>query len=562
MKKIIFCLIGLSLALFLSLFSQQAYAQKSGYEVWLSDQGNTQEITSTTPNGLYGGKVRIYDSADLEKKPPIDNPLVLDVVADLFPNAFSTTGADVNRIHGILPTPDYKYMTLNFVASGHLGIVDGETKQPVCLFRTTGTITGRQNHMSIVSPDNTKILIANQSGRMLERVDIQKNFRGEVTGFNYNADASLDMVGGTGRVSAQPIAVDENLADNITCTVSGNVADGQPTSTPNGNPKQAAEVRPSNTVICPIISDNSRHAYVTLGGGGMLIVDITTTPMQIVAEYDLNVVRTAGCGGQSAGGFMMLNTGTSGPNVSEFTVYQFTQNYPLAPNYNQPNQPLPIAVWEDPDNGKIIPGNNRDAHGMVVVKNFNFTGPEYLHQFDRVRNNVEVFRINPLLHNLDLSQESRYNVGANIIPIIKDFNSILFQSLNQLERLRNNVEASKMNLPLGNFSLRHEGTYSLTNTGTCGTTLGAQKSNEPTPDLADISLGNKRDKIYVALRGPYPLTISHAAVGSCPGLGVITLSPNKKSGKLTNVLPTMITNGDGSKNLSDPHAVVIREKLT
>ncbi|MCF4965852.1 hypothetical protein [Nostoc sp. CMAA1605] len=313
MKKLILCLIGVSLAVFLALFSEQTYARNSGYEVWLSDQGNTQGITSTTPDGVYGGKVRIYDSADLEKKPPVNNPLVLDIATDLFPNALSTTGSDVNRIHGIIPTPDDKYMTLNFVASGHLGIVDGETKQPVCLFRSTGTSTGRQNHMSTVSPDGTKILIANQNGRMLERVDIQKNAAGKVTGFNYNAAASIDVVGGTGRILAQPIAVDVNLGDNINCTVSGQVADGQPTFTPNGNPKQAAGVRPTNTVICPIISDKSRHAYLTLGGGGMFVVDITATPMKIVAEYDLNIVHAAGCGGHAANGFMMLNTGTSGP---------------------------------------------------------------------------------------------------------------------------------------------------------------------------------------------------------------------------------------------------------
>lgn len=510
MKKIILCLVGLSLTLFLALFSKHTYARDSGYEVWLSDQGNTQQITATTPNGLYGGKVRIYDSADLEQNPPLNNPLVLDVVTDLFPNALSTTGSDVNRIHGILPTPDYKYMTLNFVASGHLGIVDGETKQPVCLFRSTGTSTGRQNHMSTVSPDGTKILIANQSGRMLERVDIQKNAAGQVTGFNYNADASIDMVGGTGRVSAQPIAVDVNQGDNITCTVTGNVADGQSFSTPNGNPKQALGVRPTNTVICPIVSDNSKHAYVTLGGGGMFVVDITTTPMKIVAEYDLNVVSAAGCGGQSADGFMMLNTGTSGPNVSEFTVYRFTQNYPLAPNYNQPNQPLPVAIWADSDNGKIIPNNNRDAHGMVVVKNLNSGQAKYLHQFDRVRNNVETFKMNP---------------------------------------------------PWNNLYLRHEGTYSLTTTGACGTTLGAEFNNDPTPDLADLSLGNNGDKIYVALRGPHPLTIAHAAAGSCPGLGIITLSPNKKSGELTNVLPSMIMSGDSTKNLSDPHGAIVRKKF-
>ncbi len=371
MKKIILCLISISIILCLILFSKQTYARNSGYEVWLSDQGNTQEITTSSPNGLYGGKVRIYDSADLKQNPPINRPLVLDVVTDLFPNAAATTGANVNRIHGIIPTPDHKYMTLNFVASGHLGIVDGQTKKPVCLFRTSETNTGRQNHMSTISPDGTKILIANQSGRMLERVDIQKNANQKVTGFNYDAAASLDLVGGAGRISAQPLAVDYNAEDNITCNVTGYVADGQPSTTPNNNPKQALLIRPNNSVICPVISDNGRHAYTTLGGGGMFVVDITTAPMKIVAEYDLNVVRAAGCGGRSANGFMMLNTGTSAPDLSEFTLYRFSQSYPQAPNYYLPNHPLPIAVWADPDNGKIIHGNNRDAHGMVITRNLN-----------------------------------------------------------------------------------------------------------------------------------------------------------------------------------------------
>lgn len=79
--------------------------------------------------------------------------------------------------------------------------------------------------------------------------------------------------------------------------------------------------------------------------------------------------------------------------------------------------------------------------------------------------------------------------------------------------------------------------------------------------MADLSLGNNGDQIYVALRGPHPLSVSHAAEGSCPGLGIITLSPNKKSGKLTNVLPTTIISGDNTKNLSDPHAAIVRKKL-
>ncbi|BAZ10821.1 hypothetical protein NIES4071_26450 [Calothrix sp. NIES-4071] len=485
-------LLGFILTLSLVFAGAISYAQNSDYEIWMSDQGNTQGITATNPKGSYGGKVRIYSSKDLEKNPPIDNPLVLDVATDLFPTALQTTGDNVNRIHGILPAPDYKYVTLNFVASGHLGIVNSQTKKPICLFRTTQTNTGRQNHMSFVAHDGSKILLANQNGKVLERVDVTKNNQGKITGFQYNADASLDLVGGTGRILGQPIAVDVNPFDDISCTKTGVILDGQSTITPNGIAKQAANIRSNNTVICPIISDDSQYAYATLGGGGMFVVDINATPMQIVAEYDVNTVHSAGCGGHSVNGSMYLNTGTPAPNNSEFTVYQFTQDYKKAPNFDLPNQPSPIAVWADPDNGKILPGNNRDAHGLVVTKD------KYLHQFDRVRNNVEVFR------------------------------------------------ADK--------TLEYKGSYSLKNSGACKSTLNAVTEDDPTPDLADLDLKDKR--IYIALRGTLPQSVAHAAVGSCPGLGIIEVE-NKKSGRLAHVLPTFIESGDARDNLSDPHAVIL-----
>jgi hypothetical protein len=483
---------GFVLTLSLVFLGTTSYAYNSDYDIWMSDQGNTQEITETNPRGLYGGKVRIYKSKDLEKKPPINNPLVLDVATDLFPMAQQTTGDNVNRIHGIMPTPDDKYVTLNFVASGHLGIVNSQTKKAVCLFRTTQTSTGRQNHMSLVTDDGSKILLANQSGKMLERVDIAKNDKGKVIGFQYNADASLDLVGGTGRILAQPIAVDVDPYDDISCTKTGLVSDGQSTITPNGIAKQAVNIRPNNTVICPILTENSQHAYATLGGGGMFVVDTNITPMEIVAEYDVNTFRAAGCGGHSANGSMFLSTGTPAPNISEFSVYQLTQDYPSAPQFNLPNQPTPIAVWADSDNGKTLAGNNRDAHGMVIVKD------KYLHQFDRVRNNVEVFKVGQ--------------------------------------------------------KLEYEGSYSLANSGVCKSTLNTMTDDDPTPDLADPDLKGKR--IYVALRGTLPQTIAHAAIGSCPGLGIIDLN-NKKTGQLTHVLPTFIESGDSKNNLSDPHAVIL-----
>jgi hypothetical protein len=502
------CAWGLGAA-FVGLLWSAPTTYETAYEVWVSDQANTQGITAATPTGTHGGHVLIYDGADLAQTPPVDNPLVLDVTTDLFPTANVTTGAHVARIHGILPSPDHRYMALNFVASGHLGIVDGETRSPVCLFRTTGTSTGRQNHMSFWAPDGSSVIVANQAGRLLERVNVTRDGSGRVSGFVFDAAASLDLVGGAGRILAQPVAVDTNTADGISCTVSGAVADGQPTTTPTGAPKQAAGLRPLNTVICPIPASTGRHAFATLGGGGMFVVDIRATPMAIVAEYDMTVVRPAGCGGVEAAGFMHLNTGTSGPHISEFTLYRFPLSYPAAPAFNPPNTPAPIAVWADPDNGKMLHGTNRDAHGLVLVTNVISGAPRYLHQMDRVRNNVEVFKVAP---------------------------------------------------PWDVF--RHEGTYDLTTTGACGTTDGAMGSNDPTPDLGDLSVGGVPDggRIYVALRGPFPLTIAHAAEGSCPGLGIITLSPNRKSGQLTHVLPTTVWNFDRTKNLSDPHAAIVRIK--
>jgi hypothetical protein len=310
--------------------------------------------------------------------------------------------------------------------------------------------------------------------------------------------------------------VDTNPDDGIDCTVTGSVADGQATTTPGGTPKQAAGIRPLNSVICPIVSSNSQHAFTTLGGGGMFVVDIKATPMAIVAEYDSSVINAAGCGGVEAAGYMHLNTGTSAANLSEFTLYRFPLDYPAAPAFNAVNTPSPIAVWADADNGKtagvdIPAGSNRDAHGLVLAPGIATDTPAYLHQMDRTRNNVEVFRIAA---------------------------------------------------PWDDLAANHAGTYSLTTTGACGSTIGTNKNNDPTPDLADLSVANVAEggRIYVALRGPFPLTVAHAAEGSCPGLGIITLSPDRRSGELTHVLPTTVLNIDASQNLSDPHAAIVRMK--
>lgn len=481
--------LSISAALLLGIGSL-APVHAQPYEVWLSDQANSAGVSAAADTGTHGGFIRIYDKKDIVSGKLANSPLVIDVAE--WPNA---TGANAARLHGMLPSPNHNYMNVNFVGSGHLAIVDGRTRAPVALFRSTGTTTGRQNHMSFWSPDGKYLLVANQFGKLLERVNISWDESGDnIVTAVWDAPATLDLAGGAGRITAQPVADSVNYP---IASVSGIVADGQPATTPNGLPKEAAGIRPNNTNICPIAVSNNRHVFVTLGGGGMFVVDYTTTPMAIVAEYDVNVFPAAGCGGIEAGGYVHLNQGTSGPDQSMFSVIRMPLDYPAAPSFNLPNDPPPVARYDDPDNFLVIPGNNRDAHGMTVSKH-----GRYLHQFDRVRDNVEVFDV------------------AGFPDIVNSFD--------------------------------------LKSSGVCGTTLGAPTSNKPTPDLLDIAPEGNR--IYVALRGPFPLTVAHAAQGSCPGLGIIQVSEGGKQGELIGVLPTFHANHAADKNISDPHAAAVRRK--
>jgi hypothetical protein len=341
--------------------------------------------------------------------------------------------------------------------------------------------------------------VANQAGKMVERVDIARDADGNVTGFDWNQDAALDLVGGRTH-TANPVAVDMDADDGISCTVSGtamtsNVQLTTFTLGANTYTRQDAVKRPNNQPICPIAGSNGL-VYTTLGGGGMFVVDPTTAPMSIVAAYDKTNFRAAGCGGVEGGGFVHLNAGTSGANISEFTVYRFPLLGFPATQENKPNRSV---LFADAQNGQVLVGANRDAHGMS--KTITAT---YLHQFDRVRNNVRTIH-------------------------------------------------------MGSTSVQNE--YSLTTENVCGATTGAVGSNDPTPDL--LALSPHGNRFYVALRGPNPLSISHAAVGSCPGLGIVEITDGGKSGKLTHVLPAPAIPGLVSgviKDLADVHGAIVRLK--
>jgi hypothetical protein len=141
--------------------------------------------------------------------------------------------------------------------------------------------------MSMPSPDGTYVTVANQNGKLFERI---------LTDYATN-DFTL-----------QPAAT-INLA---TCT------------TPGGLPCESATLRPDNAPICPITESRSRFTFVTLRGGGLFVVDSRATPMQIVGEYDTSVVHGNGCLGAEVPGKMYIDSGGgTAANLHQADLYAF-----------------------------------------------------------------------------------------------------------------------------------------------------------------------------------------------------------------------------------------------
>ena len=316
---------------------------EGGFELWIADQSDTR------PG--YGGQLLIYEGADLmgasaEKAEPI---VRLDLGGETADVCRAATGRNPVRPHMILFNNEHTHAVVSFVASGHVVIFDAVSRKPLNCFETTvGTTKTRQAHAAYPAPDGSYILVANQNGKRLERIDT--NFATNT--FAHNPAATLDL---------------------MTCT------------TPNGQPCEHPDTRPINWPICPIVDSSSRFGFVTLRGGGMFVVNARTTPMTIVGEYDKATVKGNGCGGLEVAGNMYINSGGSPVNVSGtdphhpalygFDVYRFPlTGYTSA---NAPNAPAPALL--------LSKGGMSDSHGVVATNH-----DRYLWALDRHANVAEI----------------------------------------------------------------------------------------------------------------------------------------------------------------------------
>ena len=323
---------------FAMVLSDAGPATAQDFEVWLVDQSNTAGTT-------HGGYVHIFDGPSLNGAAASKATALatIDLGGATTTLCQSKTSVAPVRPHMLFFNSTNQYAVLSFVVSGHVVIFHAVTRAPIeCLRMSVGAGGARQAHAAVPSPDDTFIVVANQNGKLLERIDT--NYSTQV--FTHNAAATI------------------NLA---TCT------------TPNGAACQDAALRPDNAPICPVVDSNSALSFVTLRGGGLFVVNPRTTPMTIVGEYDRQTVHGNGCGGAEAAGAMYIDSGGGlAANLSEFDVYRFPlTGYAPA---NSPNTPAPLVVFTD----DLTP--DRDAHGITATK-----AERYIWVTDRHANRIETF---------------------------------------------------------------------------------------------------------------------------------------------------------------------------
>ncbi|HVM09848.1 MAG TPA: hypothetical protein VM345_15380 [Acidimicrobiales bacterium] len=320
-----------------------AHRDMRPYEVWLLDQAPA------------AGKAHIYDGSTLAHRTGAATAEVIDLGGAAAAMCVAETGAAPVRAHMLLFNETGTHAIISYVASGHVLFMDAASRTPVkCIRASAGAGGARQAHAAFPVPGDLSVLVANQNGKLLERIDTDA----DGDGVSYESAADI----------AHDTAATLNLA---TCT------------TPNGQPCEAPDLRPDNAPICPIVDASGRLVFVTLRGGGLLVVDANTSPMAIVAEYDRATIHANGCGGAQSGDRMYINSGGGTPaNPTEFDIYSFSLAAFPKTGFAAPNQPAPSLVLSRDD-------ANTDAHGMAFVPTLSTRG-QYLWALDRFANTVDV----------------------------------------------------------------------------------------------------------------------------------------------------------------------------
>jgi hypothetical protein len=243
------------------------------------------------------------------------------------------------------------HVILSFL-SGHVLFMDAATKKPeACLSM------GKNAHAAWPTPDQKMAITANIAEKKFIRIWT------DYTTHKYSFDPEKDVL-------------------NLAALESGE--------------------RPDTSPICPITESSSHYAFVTLRGGGLVVLDVTVTPMKLVATLDNNQIHPAGCGGIQAGGTMYINSGGGWPIAPlSYDIYALDIS----------NLPKAITV-------KLVSQRDdqfADSHGMASVG-------RYVWNADRAGNNVEIIDTvsNLSVGSIDLETSANADPAPDLMDVAPD----------------------------------------------------------------------------------------------------------------------------------------------
>ncbi len=214
-------------------------APADAYEVWLADQSDTGKES--------GGFLHIYDGAQLAADPSGAKPTVtIDLAGDVNKLCEEATKKPVRRPHMLFFTKDQSHIIVSFL-SGHVLFMDAATKKPeACLSM------GKNVHAAWPTPNQKMAIAANMADKKFIRIWT------DYKDHKFTFDESKDVMALGAMESPE---------------------------------------RPDTAPVCPITEDSSKFAFITLRGGGLIVTDVTETPMKVLATLDNKQVHPAGCGG-------------------------------------------------------------------------------------------------------------------------------------------------------------------------------------------------------------------------------------------------------------------------
>jgi hypothetical protein len=314
------------------------------YEVWLTDQSDTGKES--------GGFLYIYDGAKLAANPSSTKPSqTIDFAGEIGKFCEEATKKAVRRPHMLFFNASQDHVLISFL-SGQVLVMDVATKKPeACLSM------GKNVHAAWPTPDQKMAIAANIAEKKFIRIWT------DYVGHKYGFDPDKDVL---------------NLA-----TWEG----GE---------------RPDTSPICPITESSGQYAFVTLRGGGLLVVDVTATPLKVVASLDNNQIHPAGCGGIQVGDTMYINSGGGWPVAPlSYDVYALDLSK------------LPQSI-----SAKVVSQRDdrfADSHGMAAVG-------RYLWSADRAGNNVEIIDTvsNLSVGSVDLVTSANADPAPDLMDVAPD----------------------------------------------------------------------------------------------------------------------------------------------